>query len=74
MKSCKYTDFGLCVKTELLKRGMEQRDLIQLVSQKTGMFMDNAYMHKILTGQRNPQKIIQCIRKMLDIPEQQDTT
>lgn len=30
MQTCKYTDFGLCVKTELLKRGWEQKHLEEL--------------------------------------------
>ena len=49
----KFTDFGLCVKTELLRNGKEQKWLEEAVSEKTGLFVDNGYMYKILTGQRN---------------------
>ena len=68
MQTCKYTDFGLCVKTELLKRGWEQKHLEELVSKDPGLYIDNGYMYKILTGQRNPQKVIASISKILEIP------
>ena len=68
MQTCKYTDFGLCVKTELLKRVWEQKHLEELVSKDSGLYIDNGYMYKILTGQRNPQKVIASISKILEIP------
>ena len=43
MQTCKYTDFGLCVKTELLKRGWEQKHLEELVSKDSGLYIDNGY-------------------------------
>lgn len=42
MQTCKYTDFGLCVKTELLKRGWEQKHLEELVSKDSGLYIDAA--------------------------------
>lgn len=56
MKVAKLTGFGLCVKTELLRRGMSQSELESIVSKETGLFVDSGYMYKILTGQRNPEK------------------
>ena len=41
MQTCKYTDFGLCVKTELLKRGWEQKHLEELVSKDSGLYIRN---------------------------------
>lgn len=67
--SCKFTEFGLQVKTELLRRGMAQTELEKEISAKTGLFVDSSYMHKILTGQRNAPKVVQAIREILDIPE-----
>lgn len=64
---CKFTEFGLCVKTELLRRGKEQKWLEEKVSESTGMFVDNGYMYKILTGQRNAPKIVQAICDILQI-------
>lgn len=63
----KFTDFGLCIKTELLRNGKDQKWLEQAVSEKTGLFVDNGYMYKILTGQRNAPKIVEAICEILSI-------
>lgn len=68
MNCSKFTDFGLCVKTELLRRGKEQKWLEERISEKTGLFVDNGYLYKILTGQRNAQKVVQAIREILELP------
>lgn len=72
MNCSKFTDFGLCVKTELLRQGKEQKWLEETVSEKTGLFVDNGYMYKILTGQRNAPKIVTAICEILNIQEQQE--
>lgn len=69
MNESKFTDFGLCVKTELLRRGKDQKWLEESVSEKTGLFVDNGYMYKILTGQRNAPKIVAAICEILNIKE-----
>ena len=63
----KFSDFGLCVKTKLLQLGKDQKWLEKAVAEKTGLFVDNGYMYKILTGQRNAPKIVAAIREILDI-------
>lgn len=68
MNSCKLTEFGLCVKTELLRRGMEQRQLEKSITEKTGLYVDSSYLSKIFTGQRNAPKVVQAIREILDLP------
>jgi hypothetical protein len=65
----KFTDFGLCVKTELLRQGKEQKWLEEAVSEKTGLYVDSGYMYKILTGQRNAPKIVAAICEILSIEE-----
>ena len=72
MNCSKFTDFGLCVKTELLRMGKEQKWLEEAVSEKTGLFVDNGYMYKILTGQRNAPKIVAAICEVLNIQESQE--
>ena len=72
MNCSKFTDFGLCVKTELLRMGKEQKWLEETVSEKTGLFVDNGYMYKILTGQRNAPKIVAAICEILNIQDQQE--
>lgn len=69
MNMSKFTDFGLCVKTKLLQSGKTQKWLEQAVSEKTGLFVDGGYMHKVLTGQRNAPKIVNAIREILNIKE-----
>ena len=65
-----YTRFGLAVKTKLLDHPIRtQARLAEEVSKRTDMFVDDAYLSKILTGQRNAPKISQAIREILDIPE-----
>jgi hypothetical protein len=68
----KFTDFGLCVKTELLRIGKTQKWLEEAVSEKTGLYVDAGYMRKILTGQRSPEKIVAAICEILNIQEPQE--
>lgn len=67
MNESKFTDFGLCVKTKLLQMGKEQKWLEEVISEKTGLYVDNGYMYKILTGQRNAPKIVAAICEALGI-------
>lgn len=69
MNMSKFSDFGLCVKTELLRIGKTQKWLEEAVAEKTGLFVDGGYMHKVLTGQRNAPKIVSAIREILNIKE-----
>ena len=67
MNNSKFSDFGLAVKTELLKRGKSQKWLGAVVSEKTGLYVDSGYVYKILTSQRNAPKIVAAIREILEI-------
>lgn len=67
VNTCKFTEFGLCVKTELLRRGKEQKWLEEKVTEVTGLYVDSGYMYKILTGQRAAPKVVQAIREILNI-------
>lgn len=67
MNNSKFTDFGLCVKTELLRQGRGQKWLEEVVSEKTGLYVDGGYMYKILTGQRNAPKIVNAICEVLGL-------
>ena len=61
--------FGKIVKTKLIEIEQKQDWLIQEVRNRTGLYFDTSYMHKILTGQNANQKIIAAIREILDLPE-----
>lgn len=67
METCKFTEFGLCVKNKLLRMGREQKWLQERVCKETGLFVDSGYMYKILTGQRNAPKIVSAICEILEI-------
>lgn len=67
---CKFTDFGLKVKMELLKTGKTQQWLQEEVTKRTGLFLDSGYIYKILTGERKAPKVVQAIREILDISVQ----
>jgi hypothetical protein len=67
VNNSKFTDFGLCVKTELLRMGKDQKWLEEAVSERTGLFVDNGYMYKVLTGRRNAPKIVAAISEILGI-------
>ena len=58
---------ALCVKKRLLDLGMTQKELEQIVSERTGLFVDAGYMYKILSGQREAPKISEAIREVLEI-------
>lgn len=65
-----YTGFGLAVKTKLLGPPTKtQAWLANEVKTVTGLYVDDAYISKILTGQRNAPKIVQAIREILDLPD-----
>lgn len=66
-KLSKISDFGLLVKTELLKKSRTQKWLEEEITKRTGLYVDSGYMHKILTGQRNAPKIVEAICEILDI-------
>ena len=72
MNCSKFTDFGLCVKTELLKQGKEQKWLEEAVSNKTGLYVDNGLMYKVLTGKCKRDKIVAAICETLGIQEPTD--
>lgn len=67
VNNSKFTDFGLCVKTKLLRMGKEQKWLEETISEKTGLFVDGGYLYKILTGKRNAPKIVAAIQEILEI-------
>lgn len=67
MEDCKFTEFGLAVKTKLLRLGKTQKWLEAEVARVTGKFMDDSLMYKILTGERKATRMIQAICEILDI-------
>ena len=70
-----YTPFGLAVKYKLLGPPTKnQAWLAKEIAAKTGMFVDDAYLSKLLTGQRKAPKIVSAICEILDLPAQDHNT
>lgn len=63
-------DFAKLVKIELVKRDWTFTDLAAAVNKKTGLFADQAYISRTLSGERNSPNIIGAIREILGIDEQ----
>lgn len=63
----KFSSFGLSVKVKLLQKQKTQKWLAEEVTNKTGLYVDSGYMHKILTGKRNAPKIVDAICEILSI-------
>lgn len=69
LNNSKFTDWGLKVRVELLSRGKNLKWLEEETANRTGLFVDNSYLYKVLTGQRNAPKIVKAINEILDIKE-----
>lgn len=67
MNKSKFTDWGLQVKTALLHQGKTQTWLEGEITKRTGLYMDDGYIYKILTGQRNAPKVVSAINEILKI-------
>ena len=69
MAECKYSQFGLDVKMALLKSGKTQNWLIDRVKEETGLYFDDSYLYKILTGQRKAKEIVDVISSILGVKD-----
>lgn len=61
-------DFGKEVKKKLVDIDQNQEWLCQRVREDSGLYVDSAYMSRIIYGIRTPEKIVASICKILDIP------
>lgn len=65
-----FTAFGKAVKKKLVDIDRTQAWLIEQVKGRTGLYFDDSYAYKILTGQLASPKIVQAIRELLELSEQ----
>ena len=68
-KMAQFTDYGKKVKIALIKKGIAQNWLTSQITETTGLFVDNGYLYKILSGQRNAPKVVAAINQILGIEE-----
>ena len=63
----KLTEFGIEVKTRLMRMGQTQTWLEQEVTRRTGLYVDSSYMYRILTGKRAAPKVVCAINEILEL-------
>lgn len=59
------------IKKRLVDMERTQAWLIEQVANRTNLYFDRSYMHKVQTGQLASPKIVQAIREILELPEQE---
>ena len=69
MEAAKTTAFGKKVKKSLVDLEQKQSWLIEQVTEKTGLYFDGSYLHKVMTGQLNTPKVVKAICEILDIQD-----
>ena len=63
-----FCGFGKEVKKKLVDIDQTQKWLMGQITERTGLYMDGFYLHKILTGQCASPKIVTAIKEILDLP------
>lgn len=63
-------DLRKAIKYRLIDMEKSLKWLESEITARTGLFVDNSYIHKIMTGERKAPKIVKAIREILDIPEE----
>jgi len=64
------TVFGKSIKKKLIDLEQPQKWLIEKVSEVTGLYFDDSYLYKIMTGQLATPKIVQAISEILELPDE----
>lgn len=64
------TSFGKCIKRRPLDIDKDQNWLIDQVAQKTNLYFDRSYLHKIMTGRLTTPGIKQAIWRRMTSPQQ----
>lgn len=64
-----FTVFGKDVKKKLVDIEQSQEWLMEQITERTGLYCDSGYLYKIMTGKNSTPKIVQAIREILDLPE-----
>jgi hypothetical protein len=61
------TEYGKKINIRLIEKEMTQIQLMEQVTKKTGLYVDDGYMCKIKNGKRSPRAIINAINEILEI-------
>lgn len=63
------TEFGKQVKIKLIQMDKPQKWLNEEVVKRTGLYFDDSYLHRIVTGKNNNPKIVSAIKEILSIED-----
>ena len=59
------TEFGKQVKIKLIQMDKPQKWLNEEVIKRTGLYFDDSYLHRIVTGKNSNPKIVSAIKEIL---------
>ena len=63
------TEFGKQVKIKLIQMDKPQKWLNEEVVKRTGLYFDDSYLHRIVTGKNSNPKIVSVIKEILEIED-----
>lgn len=63
------TEFGKQVKIKLIQLDKPQKWLNEEVIKRTGLYFDDSYLHRIVTGKNSNPKIVSAIKEILEIED-----
>ena len=63
------TEFGKQVKIKLIQMDKPQKWLNEEVVKRTGLYFDDSYLHRIVTGKNSKPKIVSAIKEILEIED-----
>ena len=64
------TAYGKAIKSKLNDMSKTQNWLVSEVANRTGLYFDTSYLHKVMTGRLKTPGIINAINEILEMPEQ----
>lgn len=62
-------EFDKAVRIRLIELGRNQNWLMDEVKKNTGLYMDSSYLSKVIQGKKNPPKVVEAIKDILNIKE-----
>lgn len=68
-RPAKTTEFGKAVKKRLIDMDKRQTWLIEEVRAKTGLYFDDSYLAKILTGKIATPGMVQAIKEIVGLDD-----
>ena len=63
------TEFGKQAKIKLIQMDKPQKWLNEEVVKRTGLYFDDSYLHRIVTGKNSNPKIVSAIKEILEIED-----